>query len=81
MAEKMYLNEAEAAEKLRCTVEQLTDYAREGKLQQYQDGAKKVYRSDQIDELLRQLTASGTGGIELSPADTASGQPIPGLTP
>ena len=76
MAKKMYYTEAEAADKLKCTVEQLTDYARQGKLQQYADGSKKVYRSEQIDEFAGQLNMDDTGEIELAPADSTAGDAV-----
>jgi len=76
MAKKMYYSEEEAAQILRCSVGQLTDYAREGKLQQYQDGSKKVYRADQVDEFAKQLAMEDTGEIELAPADTTAGDEV-----
>ncbi len=76
MAEKMYLNEEEAAARLRVTIEKLTDYARDGKLQQYQDGAKRVYRSEEVDKLAARISMDDTGEIELAPADTASGDAV-----
>ncbi|GAG26026.1 unnamed protein product, partial [marine sediment metagenome] len=76
MAEKMYYSEEEAAAKLGVEIEQLTNFARDGKLQQYQDGAKKVYRADQVNELATQKTAGETGEIELAPADTAVGDAV-----
>ena len=78
MAKKMYYSEEEAAQILRCTVEQLTNYAREGKLQQYQDGAKRVYRADNVDEFAQQLAMDDTGEIEieLAPADTTAGDEV-----
>ncbi len=76
MAEKMYLNEEEAAARLRITIEKLTDYARDGQLQQYQDGAKRVYRSEEVDKLAARISMDDTGEIELAPADTASGDAV-----
>ena len=76
MAEKMYLNEEEAAARLRITIEKLTDYARDGQLQQYQDGAKRVYRSEEVDKLAARFSMDDTGEIELAPADTASGDAV-----
>lgn len=74
MAKKMYYSEEEAAAELKCTVDQLTNYARDGKLQQYQDGARRVYRADQVDALAAQLAMDDTGEIDLAPADTAGGE-------
>lgn len=76
MAEKMYLSEEEAAARLRVTIEKLTDYARDGKLQQYQDGAKRVYRSEEVGKLATRISMDDTGEIELAPADTASGDAV-----
>jgi len=76
MAKKMYYNEDEAASKLGVTVAQLTDFAREGKLQQYKDGAKIVYRADQVDELASNLPLEETGEIELAPADSTAGDAV-----
>ncbi len=76
MAEKMYLSEEEAAAKLATTTEQLTNYARDGKLQQYQDGARKVYRASQVEELAAELGQGDAVEIELAaPADTSAGGP------
>lgn len=76
MARKMYYSEDEAAGVLRCTIEQLTDYARQGKLQQYQDGDRKVYRADEVDQFAEQLAMDDTGEIELAPADSAVGDAV-----
>ena len=75
---KMYYNEEETAEKLGITVDKVTDLAREGKLQQYQDGARKVYRAQQVDELALEMspTLDDTGEIELAPADTTAGDSV-----
>ncbi len=76
MPEKMYYTEEEAATALHITVEKVADHAREGKLQQYQDGTRKVYRADQVEQLAQELTMQDTGEIELAPADTTSGDAI-----
>jgi len=73
MAKKMYYTEEEAAGVLKCTVEQVTNYARQGKVQQYQDGARRVYRSEQIDEFAKQFARDESGEIELAPADSTAG--------
>ncbi len=74
---KMYLTEEEAAAKLGVSIEQLTDYAREGKLQQYRDGTRNVYRADQIEQLASETSGlNGTDEIELAPADTISGDTV-----
>lgn len=70
---KMYYTEEETAEKLNISAEQLAQLAAEGKLQQYADGAKKMYKAGDVDALALAALAEGTGEIELTPAD-ASGQ-------
>lgn len=81
---KMYYSEEEAADILGVRVEKLTQLAREGKLQQYQDGTKKVYRAGQVDELAASRTVSSgasspgeiglsdTSEIELAPGDSVA---------
>ena len=75
---KMYYSEDEASEKLGVAIEKLTELAREGKLQQYQDGPKKVYQAQQVEDLALTMTSTlqDSGEIELAPADTAAGDSI-----
>ncbi len=75
---KMYYSEEEASEKLGVAVKKLADLARDGKLQQYQDGPKKVYQAQQVEDLALTMTSTleDSGEIELAPADTAAGDSI-----
>ena len=76
MAKKMYYGEEEAAMKLGVETGDLTDLARQGKLQQYRDGDKTVYKAEQVDGLADSVTLDDTGEIELAPADTATGDAV-----
>ncbi len=83
MPQKMYYSEQEAAEKLGVGIDVLANLAREGKLQQFQDGAKKVYQSAKVDELattmnpdIQPLGMDDTGEIELSPTETGIGDAL-----
>jgi hypothetical protein len=70
---KMYYNEEEAAQKLGVPVTELTSLARQGKLQQYRDGSRMVYKADQVDALAgNEPSLDETGEIELAPADTGT---------
>ena len=71
MAKKMYYSEEEAAEMLGITPEQLDNYVRDDKLRIFQDGAKRMFKGDEVEAL------AGGGQeeeIELSPADSAADQ-------
>ena len=66
MARKMYYTEQEAAETLGVSAEELANYVRDDKLRVFQDGARKMFKSDEVHAL------AGGGGdmdeeIELSP--------------
>jgi hypothetical protein len=68
MAKKMYYTEQEAAEKIRCDASELANFIRERKLRVFQDGARKMFRSDEVEA----LADSRAGEVQLSPADTSS---------
>lgn len=66
---KMYYTEAEAAEKLGVSPEQLLNLAREGKLQVYADGPNKMYKVAEVDDLAG-IDTKAESDIVLTPADT-----------
>lgn len=67
---KMYYSEQEAAEVLGITVEELAVYIRDDKLRVFQDGAKKMFKTEEVDA----LGGGGEKEIELSPADSTADQ-------
>jgi len=67
---KMYYSEQEAAEVLGITAEELAAYIRDDKLRVFQDGAKKMFKTEEVDA----LAGEGEEEIELSPADSAADQ-------
>jgi excisionase family DNA binding protein len=60
---KMYYTEDEAASKLGVSADELSNMVAEGKLKVYADGAKKVYRVEEVDAL-----SGGGEEVELTPA-------------
>jgi hypothetical protein len=64
MAKKMYYTEEEAIAKLGVTSRQLQEFVRQQKLRAYADGAKKMYKVEEVDVL---AAKTETGEIELMP--------------
>lgn len=67
MGKKMYYNEAEAAEKLGVSPEQLAEFVNQKQLRIYPDGAKKMYKASEVDALAS--PAQEEQEIELAPAE------------
>ena len=65
MARKMYYTEQEAAEILGVSVEQLANYVRDDQLRVFQDGARKMFKSDEVHALVG--GGEDEEEIELSP--------------
>jgi hypothetical protein len=63
---KMYYSEEETAAKLGVEPDQLQQYVDEGKLHAYQDGANKMYKAAEVDEM-----AGGGDEVDLAPAEDA----------
>ena len=67
MADKMYYSEEEAAEKLGVSVDELAGYVRDDKLRVFQDGARKMFKADEVDALLGGVTQPmDSGEIDLA---------------
>ena len=62
---KMYYSEEEAAERLGIDQQELTNLVEQDKLKVYADGARKVYRVDEVDALVGPAEAEE---VELAPA-------------
>ncbi len=78
MADKMYYSEEEAAEKLGISVDELAGYVRDDKLRVFQDGARKMFKADEVDALLGGVTQPmDSGEIDLAPA----GEELPPAEP
>ena len=68
---KMYYTEEEVAEKLGIGAEEIQKLVEQAKLRVYADGAKRMYKADEVDAMVP--TAAGESGeIELTPADSAA---------
>jgi len=73
MSKKMYYTENEAASQLHCGLAQLSNYVRDGKLRSFMDGARKMFKVEDVDALAATVapaSAGDSGEIVLSPADT-----------
>jgi len=68
---KMYYTEEEAAQKLNMSAEELNKLTQEGKLSSYADGARQMYKADQVDALAPGGAAASSESeeIELAPAE------------
>lgn len=78
MAKKMYYNEDEAKQQLGVEDQQLEQLIRDGRLRVYQDGQRRMFRTQDVDELGQSLATEQSDEdsddeIELSPADSAGG--------
>ncbi len=78
MAKKMYYTEEEATAKLGVDAAALESLVRDQKLRLFKDGARNMFRVDEVDELAAQgVAAEGEEEeIELIPADTSGASSI-----
>jgi hypothetical protein len=78
MAKKMYYTEEEAAAKLGIKVPDLATYVRDSKLRVFQDGAKKMFRVDEVDALTgggEDVVLAPGGGDKLSLEEAEASAP------
>jgi hypothetical protein len=68
---KMYLSEEEAAQALSIDQDALTAMVNEGKLQMYRDGAKNVFKSDDVES----VAGASTDSVSLEEVDAAPAAP------
>lgn len=71
---KMFYTMEETQAALGKNEEEVKQLTREGRLREYRDGAKLMYKSDQVDQLKNELAAIGGDALELGGAE--SGAPI-----
>lgn len=69
MAKKMYYSEEETAAKLGMAAGDLAKLVREGKLRSYADGARKMFKADEVDAMAGKAKPA-RAEIELAPADS-----------
>ena len=62
---KIYYTDVEAAAKLNISMNELSNYVRDGKLRSFQDGMKKMFKVEDVDKL-----AGASSEVELAPADS-----------
>ncbi len=68
---KMYYTQEEASEKLGLSPAELEKLVREGKLRVYADGARRMYKADEVNAIAAPA-AGESGEIELTPADSTT---------
>lgn len=77
MGKKMYYNEEEAAAKLGCSVDDLSQYVSEEKIRVFKDGLRNMYNAGEVDALAAEMglggAEAGADEIVLTPADTSLG--------
>ncbi len=77
MAENFYSMQ-EVTEKLRKSEQEIQDMVKQGKLRQYMDAGKPMYKKEDIDNLSDEMIGLDISGIDLNPEETqsaGSGQP------
>ena len=73
MGKKMYYTEEETAGRLGIGVGELATYVRDSKLRVFQDGAKKMFRTDEVDALVGAgQAAAGKDAVSLSEAEATA---------
>jgi hypothetical protein len=73
MMAKMFYTLDEARAALGKTEEEIKQYAREGRLREFRDGPRLMFKADQVETLKREIGGSGET-VDLGPSD--SGAPI-----
>ena len=77
MGKKMYYTEDEAAAKLGCNVDQLSQYVQEEKIRVFKDGLKNMYNSEEVDALAADMGLGPADSLDededivLTPADSS----------
>ncbi len=81
MMAKMFYTLEEAKAALGRSEEEIKQLTREGRLREFRDGQRLMYKADQVDQLKNELGSGGAGGDagggdQISLAPTESGAPI-----
>ena len=76
MMAKMFYTLEEAQDALSLNEEEIKQLGREGKLREFRDGSRLMFKADQIDALRNEGVGSGSGLDELDLAPSDTGGPI-----
>src|SRR5215207_10169416 len=74
MMAKMFYTLDETKATLGLNEEEIKQLSREGRLREFRDGPRLMFKADQVDNLKGELTGGGGDAISLGPSD--SGAPI-----
>src|SRR5437763_14588425 len=74
MMAKMFYTLEETKSALGKSEEEIRQYAREGRLREFRDGPRLMFKADQVDQLKSDLGSGGGSRADLGPSD--SGAPI-----
>src|SRR5829696_5408903 len=72
MMAKMFYTMEEAKGALGKSEDEIKQFAREGRLREFRDGPRLMFKADQVEQLRAELGAGGTS-ITLAEADTGHG--------
>jgi hypothetical protein len=74
MMAKMFYTLDEARSALGKNEEEIKQFAREGRLREFRDGPRLMFKADQVEQLKAELAGGGMDHVDLGPSD--SGAPI-----
>lgn len=76
MMAKMFYTLEETKAALGKSEDEIKQYAREGRLREFRDGPRLMFKADQVDQLRNDMGAGGRP--DLGPSDTGAGIPLAG---
>ena len=77
MMAKMFYTLEETKSALGKSEEEIKQYAREGRLREFRDGPRLMFKADQVDQLRTDMEAGG-GRPDLGPSDSGTGMSLGG---
>src|SRR3954471_18978357 len=64
MMAKMFYTMEEAKSALAKSEDEIKQYAREGRLREFRDGPRLMFKADQVEQLKGELSGDGMGGLD-----------------
>ena len=69
MMAKMFYTLEETKAALGKSEEDIKQYAREGRLREFRDGPRLMFKADQVEQLKAELAGGGLDHVDLGPSD------------